>query len=328
MHAKRLDPETGLSTLIVLGTGAPPALAPAGISSVTSEQEVKGELSRIVRDLSIRTGALGIDIGVAALRVFGVPEDMEREVALGALARTLEWLRGRFLAVPGPLLAPEELEVLLKTTDHLAGLPVAQGGSGDPTPWTALGAFFAIQACVDELTGVTVAVQGVGRVGSILARDLAAAGAKLFVADIDPEKAKSVAEATGATVLDPDEIIKTECDVLSPNARGAVFTDETIPELRCRYVAGAANGQLGKIRHAEMLRDRGIVAVPEEVAGAGWLLNLATELVPGGYREELARVRVVRIEDSAAELLRIAAEEGISPYRAAELLADRWRASG
>ena len=328
MHLSRKDPVTGLETLAVIGPGAPPALAPAGVSTATSAKEVKGELSRIVRDLSIRTGALGIDVGVGAMQVFGVPADQPREIALGALARALEWLGGRVLAIPGPLLAPSELEALLETTDHLAGLPVERGGSGDPSPWTAMGAYSAIKACVEELDGVRVAVLGVGRVGSLLASGLTRTGAKLYVADVDEEQGRAVAEATGATLLTPAELLTLECDVLSPNARGPVFNDETIPKLRCRFIAGAANGQLEKLRHAQMIWDRDIVMVPEEVAGAGWLLNLATELVPGGYQEEHARVRVARIEDAAAEVLRIAAEDRMNPTRAAEVLGDRWRASG
>ncbi len=328
MQLRRTDPETGLKTLVEIGPGAPPALAPAGMTTATDGQAVNNELSRIVRSLSIRTGALGLDIGVAALRVIGVPEDLEREVALGALARALEWLGGRVLAIPGPLLAPPELEILLETTDHVAGLPVGQGGSGDPGPWTARGALSAIRACLEDLAGVSVAVLGAGRVGGLLAGELASAGAKVFVADTDREKARSVAKAVDATMVSPEEMLTLSCDVLSPNARGPVFTDETIPRLHCRFIAGAANGQLEQLRHAQMIADRGILMVPEEVAGAGWLLNLATELVPGGYQEEYARVRVARIEDSAAEVLRIAAEDGMNTTRAAEVLGDRWRASG
>lgn len=328
MQLRRTDPETGLVILIEIGPGAAPALAPAGISAATDENEVKSELSRTVHDLAVRTGALGMDLGVAAIQVIGVPADADRAPALGALARALEWLGGRVLATPGPLLAPAELEVMLETTDHLAGLPVHQGGSGDPSPWTAMGVFSAIKACIEKLDGVTVGILGVGRVGGLLAGGLKTAGATVFVADTDEALARSVAKAIDATVVSPEEMLTLSCDVLSPNARGPVCNDETIPKLNCRFIAGAANGQLEKDRHARMLKDRGIVMVPEEVAGAGWLLNLATELVPGGYKEEHARVRVARIEDSAAEVLRIAAEENMTPSRAAEVLGDRWRASG
>ncbi len=328
MRLRWTDLETDLRALVVLGTGGTRALTPAGITGEKDEKAVNGGLARIVRDLSLRTGALGMDLGVAALSIYGVPEDMPRETALRALGRAVEWLDGRVLAIPGPTLAPDELEILLDHTEHVAGLPLDQGGSGDPSPWTALGAFSAIRACVEDLEGRVVAVLGAGRVGSLLVGDLVEAGARVLLADTDQERAAVVAATSGATVLSPTELLTAECDVLSPNARGPVFTDETIPALRCRFVAGAANGQLGEMRHAERLKDRGIVVVPEQVAGSGWLLNLATELIPGGYRRDLARVRVIRIEDSAAEVLRIAAEEDVTTVKAAELLGDRWRASG
>jgi leucine dehydrogenase len=125
---------------------------------------------------------------------------------------------------------------------------------------------------------------------------LAEAGADLVVADLDAGRAEEVAGATGAEIVSPERILEAGSDVLSPNARGVVLTKQSVPRLRCRVVAGSANGQLGSPGVGGLLESRGIRHVPEEIAGSGWILSLATELDPGGWTEEAARRRVTTIE--------------------------------
>ena len=321
------DPETGIRALVVLGPGPAPALAAADLSPVTDEREVNRALTVLVREHALRAGALGMDVGVAGVRLFPVA-DADRAIGLAALGRFLTWLGGRVRVYPGPGLSPDELAGLYEEGHDVAGLPREAGGSGDPSPWTALGAFAAIRGCVEDVRGRRVGVLGAGRVGRALVRLLSEAGAEVMVADLVAARAARAAEVGRVEVVSPQALLACACDVLSPNARGPVVTPETLPKLRCAFIAGAANGQLAEPGLAEALRKRGIGHVPELLAGAGWFLNLLTELVPGGYEENFARVRVLRIEDAAAEALRVAKEEGLTGYAAIERVADRWRASG
>ncbi|MHC4471867.1 MAG: Rossmann-fold NAD(P)-binding domain-containing protein [Planctomycetota bacterium] len=210
---------------------------------------------------------------------------------LCSVGRTVQAHEQPLHVCPGPGIGFEEFRIFAGETDRAIGIV-----SGDPSPFTALGAFAAIRGAVGGPDGVRVAIQGVGRVGGRLAGLLAEAGADLVVADLDPDQAEEIAAGTGAEVVDPERILDVDCDVFSPNARGAALTTESVPRLRCRFVVGAANGQIGDAKAPAYLALHRIRHVPEEIAGSGWILNLATELDPGGWTEESARARVMEIE--------------------------------
>jgi leucine dehydrogenase len=213
----------------------------------------------------------------------------------GEIAATLAARAETVYVSQGAGFTGEDMLAIRKGFECVLGLPVECGGSGFPSPFTALGAFAAIRGCVGDVSGVRVAVLGTGFVGSHLVTLLAEAGAEVYAADLD--RAKAV--ATGAIVVEPDELFDVPCDVFSPNARGPAITRETAPRLNCAFVAGAANGQLESPSAGAFLIGRGIRYVPEEIAGSGWILSLAAELDPGGFSEEGARARVMTIEGLA-----------------------------
>lgn len=199
---------------------------------------------------------------------------------------------GDSLVVRGLDIDDERMRAVVGGPARVLGRPIDRGGSGFPSPWTALGVFAAIRACVGDPSGARIAVQGAGFVGSHLVGLLIDAGADVVVADLDPSKAAAV----GASVVAPEEILDAECDVFSPNARDAALTVADVDRLRCRFVAGCANGQISDDAAAARLAARGIRHVPEEIAGSGWILNLAAELEPGGWTEERATGKVMTIE--------------------------------
>lgn len=173
------------------------------------------------------------------------------------------------------------------------------------------------------LEGMTIAIQGVGAVGSALAELCKGEGATLAVCDIDTEKVARFAEDRGMCVLEgPDACLDYSCDILSPCARGGVLNRDTIPELRCKIVAGAANNQLQEPEDSDRLQGGGILYAPDYVINAGGILNIACEFDEGGYTEEAARTRVKTIATSLEEVYGIAREEGISTAVAADRLAE------
>jgi leucine dehydrogenase len=167
--------------------------------------------------------------------------------------------------------------------------------------------------------GRHVAVQGTGHVGSNVVRLLVEAGAKVTAADLRPEGPAALAAELGVTVAGVDEIVFADCDVLSPCALGAVFTPDTIPRLRCRAIAGAANNQLGAIADGDALAARGIAYAADFVVSAGGIINIAGEF--GGYDAERQRARTRGIEQTVGRVFALARERDISPARAAEALA-------
>jgi leucine dehydrogenase len=201
------------------------------------------------------------------------------------------------------------------------------GGSGDPSPVTAYGVVQAMGAVLEELdgdltlAGKRVVVDGVGHVGSHLARLLAEAGARVAVADVNPERVDAVAREIGAETLPVEQAIEEPCDVLAPCALGGVLNAATIPRLRCRAVCGAANNQLADPTDDDELAARGILYAPDFVVNAGGIINLAEEFV--GYDRERALARTARIADTIRRVFALAGEEGVPPGRAAEQVARR-----
>jgi hypothetical protein len=141
------------------------------------------------------------------------------------------------------------------------------------------------------MAGRTVSVIGLGGVGGKLARMLAEAGAQLTVADVD-ERKRELADELGAAWTDPDSALTAGVDVVSPCALGGALNDDTVPELRCRVIAGAANNQLAADGIAVMLAEREILWAPDFVANAGGIINISVELEPEGYDPARAETRV------------------------------------
>jgi leucine dehydrogenase len=216
--------------------------------------------------------------------------------------------------------------VIAGETPYVGGLARSRGGSGDPSPATVIGVEAAIRTCVEHvfgsasLRGRSIGVLGLGHVGSRLAKRCARAGAKLVVTDLDPSR-RRLARELGAHWVAPAAGIEAEVDVLSPCALGGVFDDQSVPRLRCRIIAGAANNQLADDRIADVLAARGILWAPDFVVNAGGIINIAEEL--GGYHPAAARRRVRGIVDTLRQIFEAAEAMGATPLTAAMELARR-----
>jgi leucine dehydrogenase len=215
------------------------------------------------------------------------------------------------------------MEIVRLETRYVAGL---LSGSGDPSPFTARGVFRAIQASSkfrwnsDDLSGVTVAIQGCGHVGYNLAKFLHESGAKLIVTDVDRDSVERVVDEFGAKEVEPGEIFSAAAEIFAPCALGGVINDATIPELEVQIVAGAANNQLAEERHGAMLRERNILYAPDYVANAGGVLNGCIELL--GWEAEHALRKVDGIYDTMLSIFESAHAQGITTNEAADRLAE------
>jgi leucine dehydrogenase len=220
------------------------------------------------------------------------------------------------------------METIAERTKHVTGLSRRRGGSGDPSPWTALGVEAAIRASLERKLGDpspkgrTIVVSGLGHVGAALAKLLAKAGAKLVVADIDRSK-KQLAEQLGARWVTPAKALTLQADVLAPCALGGLLDHESVPRLQVPIVAGAANNQLADDTVADLLAERGILWAPDFVANAGGIINIAVELGRGGYDPARARKQVEGVGDTMREIFDHSRAEGDTPFSAALVLAQR-----
>jgi leucine dehydrogenase len=227
---------------------------------------------------------------------------------------------------------PADMKEIRTETRCVSCLRQEDGGYGDPAPMTALGVFSAMRAGIEhtlgsgDFDGLRVAVQGAGNVGSNLCRLLHDAGAKLTVSDVNADRLGPIVEEFGAVVVEAEEIYAVDAQVFAPCAMGAILNDSTIPQLRARVIAGAANNQLDESRHGKMLADRDIAYMPDYVANGGGLVSCAAEW----YRSEPDEVpkRVRQIYDTSLLILARAAADGTTTAEAADSIAEERIARG
>jgi leucine dehydrogenase len=287
-----------------------------------------GDALRLSRAMTYKAAVADLPLGGGKGVIMAAPSGgwsaERRRAALLDFADTVEALDGRYVTAEDVGTSSRDMSLIAEGTSHVAGLSRRRGGSGDPSPFTALGVESAIRACcrrvlsTDSLRGRTVAVIGLGHVGSRVAARCARAGASLLLSDLDPGK-RRFAEELGARWTTPERALAAEVDVLAPCALGGFLDGQTVPELRCRVIAGAANNQLADDRIADLLAAREILWAPDFVVNAGGLINIAEEL--GGYDAATARRRVRGIADTLEAIFDSAASMGVTPLTAAMELA-------
>jgi leucine dehydrogenase len=230
-------------------------------------------------------------------------------------------LEGSYITAEDVGTGPQDMSLIASGTKYVTGLGRSRGGSGDPSPFTAQGVEAAMRACVQrrfgsrDLEGRTVAVVGLGHVGSQLAKRLSRAGARVVAGDIDPEKRHAIDELDNAKWADPSTALQAEVDVLALCALGSAIDEVTVRKVRCQVVCGAANNQLAHDGLAHDLAARGILFAPDYIANAGGLINISIELE--GYDPKVARQRVAQIEQTMGQILDEAEAAGITPLAAA-----------
>ncbi len=267
---------------------------------------------------------LGGGKGVIMVPGAGALGRERRRAALLDFGDTVESLGGRYITAEDVGTSSRDMSVIAQRTRHVAGLSRSRGGSGDPSPFTALGVESAIRACCERvfgsgsLRGRTICVVGLGHVGSRVARRCARAGAKLLLADVDEAK-RRLARDLDAGWTTPVHALDAEADVLAPCALGGFLDDATVPRLRCRIIAGAANNQLADDRIADLLAARQILWAPDFVVNAGGIINIVEEL--DDYDAAAARRRVRGITDTLREIFDRAQATGATPLAAAMELA-------
>ncbi|MCU1374947.1 MAG: leucine dehydrogenase [Actinomycetia bacterium] len=322
------EPSSGLRAVIALhSTTLGPGLGGVRFKPYATEDEALEDVLRLSRGMTYKNAAAGLDLGGGKAVIVGDPAALRSEALVRAFGRFVHGLAGRYLTAEDVGTTQADMDLIRRETPYVTGTSPSLGGSGDPSPATALGVLHAMHAAAEhlwgdeELAGRHVVVSGVGKVGSALVHHLAEAGAKISLADIDGGRADAVATAVGADVVPVADVGATPCDLFSPCALGAVLTTTTIPRLRCAAVVGAANNQLGEESDAERLVDAGILYVPDFVANAGGVINIAEEL--RGYDPERARLAVGAVRRTTATVLATAAAEGITTAAAAERVAER-----
>jgi leucine dehydrogenase len=325
------DAANGYRGIVAIhSTALGPAVGGTRFWNYASEEEALVDALRLSHGMTYKNALAGLPLGGGKSIIIGDSKEPNREALLRAHGRFVDTLDGRYITAEDVGTSPADMEIVRLETQHVAGL---LGRSGDPSPFTARGVFRAIQASMrflrdtDDLSGVTIALQGCGNVGYNLARLLHEARAKLIVSDVHEKSVSRVVEEFAAQEVAASEIFSVPANVFAPCALGGVINDRTIPELKVQIVAGAANNQLLEERHGTMLRERNILYAPDYVANAGGILNGCVELL--GWEADHALRKVDEIYDTVLRIFESARAEGITTNKAADRLAEeRLRSAG
>ena len=322
------DPDSGLRAVIAVhDTTLGPALGGLRMWPYASWDDAIFDVLRLSKGMTYKSAVADTGLGGGKSVIIGNPKTDKTPDLFRAMGRFVDSLDGKYITAEDVGTSVEDMVYVRETTKRVTGLPLEMGSSGDPSPWTALGTYHGIIACMEEvhdtndLKGRTVAIQGCGHVGMFLAELLDEAGAKMIYADITPERAQALADKHGGTVIDPAQILSVECDILAPCALGAIVNDETLPDFNTKIIAGAANNMLLREEHGQRLREAGILYAPDYVINAGGIINVSIE-VEGEYDEERARVKVENIYHALKRCFEISKERNISTNEASNFLAE------
>ncbi len=321
------DQTTGLRALIgIHSTVLGPALGGCRMWNYANEQEALRDVLRLSRGMTYKAALAGLALGGGKSVIFGDPVKHKNEALLHSFGKFVHSLGGRYITAQDVSISNTDLLHIRKETEHVVGLPADMGGTGDPSPMTALGVFNGIKAAVahrlqqDSLRGVRVAVQGCGSVGTKLCHLLHNEGAELWIGDIDASKTAPLVASCGAKVLDSEALLPAEVDVFAPCALGAILDDTSIPQLRAKIVAGGANNQLAdEVAHDQMLRARNILYAPDYVINAGGLISVSYEVkkLAGTAAEKTTAIYATLLE-----IFRRATKQGEGTGKTANRLAE------
>ncbi len=322
------DKSSGLRAIIgIHSTALGPSLGGVRMWQYATDEDALRDVLRLSRAMTYKAAIAGLNLGGGKSVIIADPRRDKSEALFRSFGRFVEGLAGRYIAAEDLGTGEPDMEHIRMETKYVTGVSTSSGGSGDPSPVTALGVYVGMKATMhhltgsDSLKGKRVAVQGAGHVGAHIVRHLRKEGAHVLIADIDDARANALCTETGAERVAADAIASTECDIFCPAAFGGVLNDDTIPVLRCAAVAGAANNQLAEEKkHAGMLEQRGILYAPDYVINGGGLISVASELQ--GESHAHAMKLAEKIYDVVLRVLTIAKREHIPTIVASNAIAE------
>jgi leucine dehydrogenase len=324
------DEKCGLKAIIAVhSTHLGPAAGGARFWHYAKDDDALTDALRLSRGMSYKNAMAGLPLGGGKSVLLANEDRSKTPDMLHAFGKAVEQIGGRYVTAEDVGINVADMIEVARSTKYVAGLPNSTGDvGGDPGPHTSLGVFLGIKAAVkralgkDSLSGLHIAMQGAGSVATGVALHACAEGAKLSIADVDPAKAQKLADATNGTVVSPDEILGLEADIISPNALGAILTEQSIAALKTPIVAGGANNQLATEEDGERLHARGILYAPDYVINAGGIINVCTEYLGDGDAG-LVRQRIEGIPVRLDQIWSESADSGRDPAAVADAMAQR-----
>jgi leucine dehydrogenase len=318
---------TGLHAIIAIhNTVQGPALGGIRAFPYSNFNEALTDVKRLAKGMTYKSALA--QSGTGGGKSVIITKGLKTEQQLLAFAEAVNYFEGQYICAEDVGMSPEELAIVRKGTRFAVGLPHPQS-SGDPSPFTARGGYRGIQAVCKKIwkdpsvRGKSIAIQGLGSVGMKLAHFLFWEGADLIVSDIDQDRVRRAVKEFGAKAVDPEDILFTSCDILAPCALGGILNPQTIPQLKCKAVAGLANNQLLNEEDGYALWEKGILYAPDFAINAGGLINVCVELEENGYQSSIAEKGVSRLYNVLLEIFQLAEEKNLPTHQVAKERAEQ-----
>jgi leucine dehydrogenase len=326
------DEKTGLKAIIAIhSTARGPAAGGCRMWNYGSAAEALTDVLRLSQGMSYKNAMADLELGGGKSVIIGDSRTDKTPELFRAFGRAVETLGGCYYTAEDVGVSVADIMEAGKETKFAVGVEGSKAGSGDPSPVTAEGVFRGLKIAAkhglggDELGGITVALQGVGHVGAILADKLHAAGARLVITDVNQDSLRQVAERTGAEIVAPDAIYDVDAEVFAPCALGAILNEETLPRLKAKVVAGGANNQLARPEIGRAVFDKGLIYAPDYVINGGGIINVASEVRAlrggGAYDPQWVEGKLARLMETLDEVLARSAAERRPTHEIADAIA-------
>lgn len=327
------DEKTGLKAIVAVhSTARGPAVGGTRMWSYASSAEALEDVLRLSKGMSYKNAVADLEMGGGKSVIIGDSRTQKTPELFRAFGRAVDTLGGVYYAAEDVGVSVADIAEARKETTRVLGLKDGPEASGDPSPVTAEGVYRATLSVArrlwkqDDLTGLTIAMQGVGHVGGYLADKLAAAGAKLVMTDVNTATLAEVAARTGAEIVAPDAIYDVKADIYAPCALGATLNRQTLARITAKAVVGAANNQLATPEIGRILFERGVLYAPDYVVNGGGIINVAAEmnarLTKGAFDPAWVEKKLSRLIETFEEILDRSAGEGRPTHEIADAIAE------
>ena len=321
------DKATGLRAIAAIhSTRLGPAIGGCRLRGYANEFEAIEDVTRLGQAMTYKAALARLPHGGGKAVILAPSTLADRANLFAAFGRFVDRLGGRYITTEDSGTSTTDMDAIRIATRHVLGTSPDRGGAGDPSPFTAIGVRRGIEAIAhalfgkSDLRGLHVAVQGVGHVGTYLARELHQAGARLTITDVLASQRAQIAKELGAEAVAPDEILHMDCDIVAPCALGGAITEELVSRLRCRAIAGAANNQLATPAVGRALKARNIFYAPDYAINAGGLIHVAEEYA--GYKKERTLEKTSRIYDTISQIIERSQKDDLPPEVVANRMAE------
>lgn len=315
------DENSGLRALISIhSTQYGPAAGGCRLLNYSSLEEAKTDVQLLSKGMTYKNRSADLPLGGGKSVIIGKKKTPE---IMRAFGKFVNFFEGKYYAAEDVGISPADLKFAAEETPYVAGLDNGEYASGDPSPVTAQGVSYCLKRAVEHRLGksdlkkVRVSIQGLGHVGWYLAQHLHGAGAQLFVTDLNLKTVEKAVSQFGAQAVPLDEIYEIDVDVFAPCALGAILNHETLPKLKAKVVAGAANNQLAGPEIGDVLKRKNIFYAPDYVVNAGGIINAAMEILKCDD-PAFAQSRLENLTVTLDRIIEISERENIGMHTAAD----------